>query len=90
MVKLAIVQPDGSTETIEQNADPTLAQYYSWLDCSIIEYVPIEALPGWELITDEEALVRSDKTPIQNQAVFGLTGLVIFGAAALQPAGTLK
>ena len=88
MVKLAIVQPDGSTETIEQNADPTLAQYYSWLDCSMIEYVPID--DSWELITDEEALVRSDKTPVRNQAVFGLTGLVIVGAAALQPAGTLK
>tara|TARA_R100001244_G_C5081264_1_gene113967 strand:+ start:133 stop:399 length:267 start_codon:yes stop_codon:yes gene_type:complete len=88
MAKLAIIQPNGSTEAIEQDKDPTLEQYYSWLDCSMIELVTID--DSFELITDEEALVRSDKTPVQNQNIFDLTGKIIFGAVALQPAGTLK
>ena len=87
-IRLAIIQPNGETEAKEIDHDPTLDDYYSWLDCSMIELVEIDE--EFELIADEEALVRSDKKPVQNENIYTLTGKIIFGAVALQPAGTLK
>ena len=91
MTEIFIIHPEGTIKSIRQEEDISLEQYHELLDCKMIELIHDTALGDYEMICDEEALIRSDKEPIVNNiAVLYAGGTPIVGTIALQPKGTLK
>ena len=90
MTDILIIHPTGEIKVIRQEESPTLEQYYELLDCKMIELIYNTALGDYEMICDEEALIRTDKEPVLNKIATLYAGRNIVGTVALQPKGTLK
>ena len=93
MTEIFIIHPAGTIKSIRQEEDISLEQYYELLDCRTIELIYDTALGDYEMICDEEALIRTDKEPSINKIATmyaGGPGTPITGTIALQPKGTLK
>ena len=105
MTEIFIIHPDGTIKSIRQEEDISLEQYYELLDCRTIELIHDTALRDYEMICDEEALIRTDKEPSINKIAtmyvgghelpgattdWGSLFTPITGTVALQPKGTLK
>ena len=100
MTEIFIIHPDGTIKSIRQEEDISLEQYYELLDCKSIEIIYDTGLGDYEMICDEEALIRTDKEPSINKIATMYAGgrelqsaslsTPIIGTVALQPKGTLK
>ena len=103
MTDILIIHPTGEIKVIRQEESPTLEQYYELLDCKMIELIYTtwllsvarialleEYMGDYEMICDEEALIRTDKEPVLNKIATLYAGRNIVGTVALQPKGTLK
>lgn len=95
-IPINIIQPDGSSERIELDRDPTLADYYGWIGCDMIEVIRCSILShhDHEMILDEEGKCKSILETNAVACAFAGVPFVgdyrIVGVAVVQPAGTLK
>jgi len=94
MPHIRIIQPDGSSKHIELNRDPTLADYYGWIGCDMIEMIT-SANGMYEMILDEESKLKSP-VPETNPTACDLAGAPhvgdyrIVGVVVVQPVGTMQ
>ena len=99
MTEIFSIHPAGTIKSIRQEEDISLEQYYELLDCRTIEIIYDTAMGDYEMICDEEALIRTDKEPSINKIATLYRGAFVrpgpqrepvVGTVALQPKGTLK
>jgi hypothetical protein len=94
MPLIKIIHPNGSSRHETMEADPTLADYYKWIGCDMIELIS-DTTGLLEIVLDEEGKLKRE-LPEVNPTACHLAGLPcegphrIVGTVVVQAAGTMK